>query len=221
MSVSSSLVHPVGVEVYLGAEVLVLRLRPPVVERSCQGSWGHQWLAWSGTGWSQVLRSASRFFSVVGTSAYRVSLVPGLDTFAEQRGEDDRRDGERLLEVPHVLQQPDDLAEIALREVVLLLHPVREALGVGVLKIVLLVVDDDLPAVGQDEIGDDVDVAVVRVPDAHAPVLLSRTLSFTGCSSACMRRAAAGDRSSGRRSTPSPRSAGSGSRRRTRGCRPG
>ncbi len=70
--------------------------------------------------------------------------------------------------VAEVLQQPDHLAQVAVGDLVLSLHPIGEALRVGDFEFVVVSIDDHLAPVGEVEVGNDVDVHGVRVDERDA-----------------------------------------------------
>ena len=71
--------------------------------------------------------------------------------------------------VAKVLQQPDHLAQVAVGDAVLFLHPVGEALRVGNFEDVIVPVDDHLAPVNQIEVGHNVDVHGIRIDERNAP----------------------------------------------------
>ncbi len=72
----------------------------------------------------------------VGVVRGLVVLAPLLDALADDGGEQDALDSERTTVVAQVLEEPDDLAQVAASDDVLLLEPGREADRVRLLELV-------------------------------------------------------------------------------------
>lgn len=106
------------------------------------------------------------------------NLAPLFDTFPEQGRQKDALHGEGPAMVAEVLQEPDDLPEVTAGDAVLVLQPLGEPGRVRVFELIRRAVDDHLAAVCLDDVRDDVDVTIVRVGDADAPVLACRLRSI-------------------------------------------